>query len=275
MAEEDCDSKIDSKTADRDSTSPRPSTVVPGPEPTLEDEADEVALAGTTPKPASGPKFRVIVGTSAVATGSFCKLVSSMVCKSYGYQRLSPGEVESRLGMGDAGEQANRVLHLAWRVEGDEETLVGCCSSTKQTPWCPRGCGHWGLLVVAVEAQGTGVASALVRAAEGRLRRAGLSQVQIEYEYTCGDAQSERLFAWYEGGLGFSGGSAPTGRTGHTEFRRCRKRLPRQPPEEEDAAMGDDGRACSKTAVSMQSGDAQPATRCWARLLRLYRSLFA
>jgi hypothetical protein len=44
--------------------------------------------------------------------------------------------------------------------------------------------------------QGAGVASALVRAAEGRLAAHGCSSVQIEYDYSPGDPQSERLRAW-------------------------------------------------------------------------------
>lgn len=127
--------------------------------------------------PTLPPPVLVEIGTSALASETFCEEVSAMVNQSYGCMRLSPGEVSSRLAMGDGGKyESNRVLHLAFR----EGSLVGCCSSTLQTPWCPRGCGHWGLLVVAVEAQGTGVGSALVAAAEGRLVEHGLEAVQIE-----------------------------------------------------------------------------------------------
>ena len=80
----------------------------------------------------------VEVGTSALCTGTFAAEVSQMVNEAYGYGRLSPGEVRQRLAMGDAGEHANRVLHVAWRGG----SVVGCCSSTKQVPWCPSGCGH-------------------------------------------------------------------------------------------------------------------------------------
>ena len=78
---------------------------------------------------------------------------------------------------------ANRVLHLAFR----EGHLLGCCSSTLQPPWTPwtepltrscgpgRTCGHWGLLSVHPDAQGTGVASALIAAAERRLLEEGCS----------------------------------------------------------------------------------------------------
>ncbi len=55
--------------------------------------------------------------------------------------------------------------------------------------------GHWGLLAVDPTAQGTGVASALVEAAEDRLRAGGCQYVQIEYEYTEGHPHSQRLEA--------------------------------------------------------------------------------
>lgn len=117
-----------------------------------------------------------------------------------GYGRLSESEVRSRLAKGDAGAHANRVLHVAIR----EGRVVGCCSSTLQPPWTSSGCGHWGLLSVEVASQGSGVASALVDAAEDRLRAAQCRAIQIEYEYTVGDAHSERLRRWYEDKLRFS-----------------------------------------------------------------------
>jgi GNAT superfamily N-acetyltransferase len=202
-----------------------------------------------------------------------------MANRAYGYPRLSPPEVMQRLGMGDDGKDANRVLHVAFRLDpgSGDEILVGCCSSTRQTPWCPRGCGHWGLLVVDVEAQGTGVASALVRAAEQRLRSHGLQSVQIEYEYTRGDPASERLYAWYEGSLGFSGGGPP----GRSEFRRCRKKLaaPREDKGDQTSsgAMQSHGAspfASSKGKEAPHSAVvSKPNVRCWAILLRIYRRL--
>ena len=124
--------------------------------------------------------------------------------------------------MGDAGARANRVLHLAFRDDG---VLVGACSSTYQPPWCEEGCGHWGLVAVAPEAQGGGVASALVRAAELRLAGA-CGEGQIEYEYTVGHAYSERLRQWYETKLGFGcAAGPPRGPEGSTQFRKCRKVL--------------------------------------------------
>ncbi|CAK0880822.1 unnamed protein product, partial [Prorocentrum cordatum] len=145
-----------------------------------------------------------------------------MINDSYGHRRISDREVASRLSHGDRGSCANRVLHLAFR----DGALAGCCSSTIQpgsvfTCCC---CGHWGLLAVAREAQGAGVASALVAAAERRLAAAGCAAVQIEYEYEVGDEFSERLRQWYEGRLGFrclSG--APGSAAGRREFRLCHK----------------------------------------------------
>ena len=91
------------------------------------------------------------------------------------------------LEMGDAGPQANRVLHLAFK--GDE--LVGCASSTFSPGWTPEGCGHWGLLAVDPSHQNSGVATALVIAAERRLATTSAG-IQIEYQYTEGDSFSQR-----------------------------------------------------------------------------------
>mmetsp|Transcript_64101 Transcript_64101/g.181990 ORF Transcript_64101/g.181990 Transcript_64101/m.181990 type:complete len:215 (-) Transcript_64101:249-893(-) len=147
--------------------------------------------------------------------------VVEMVNRAYGHRRTTEAEVHRRIALSNKG--TNRVLHLAYR--GD--TLVGCCSSTIQPPWTCYGCGHWGLMVVDRAAQGSGVASALVEAAEQRLAQAGCSRIQIEYEYTTGDPFSDRLMQWYEGKLGFS---CMTGRPwsrqpGHHEFRICHKRI--------------------------------------------------
>lgn len=178
---------------------------------------------------------QVIIGTARMARErpELVAQLTSMVNRAYaeslrgligarceGYERVDEEEVEERLQMGDAGARANRVLHIALR-KGE---VVGCMSSTFSVGWCEDGCGHWGLLVVDVAAQGTGVASALVFAAEQRLAGA-CHEIQIEYEYTPGDAHSERLLAWYEGKAGFrctSGRSRGAG----TSFRRCRKPIP-------------------------------------------------
>ena len=165
----------------------------------------------------------VLVGTSALVTEEFVFAVRDMVNISYGRQRLSAREVVQRLAMGDDGDDANRVLHLGWR----DGTLVGCCSSTQRVGWAPQGCGHWGLLTVAEGAQGSGVASALVAAAEARLRAAGLNFVQMEYDFEAGDPLSERLYKWYEGKLGFAAlcGRPPPTEAGESEWRSCRKCL--------------------------------------------------
>jgi len=165
----------------------------------------------------------VTIGTSSLASEEFVQRVCEMVNESYGCERLDCEDVLHRLAMGDDAEQANRVLHLAWR----DGALVGCCSSTLAVRWAPRGCGHWGLLVVDEAYRGTGVASALVAAAEHRLREAGLGMVQIEYDCVGGDSLSERLHRWYEGKLGFVALSArpPPSEPGEREWRSCRKQL--------------------------------------------------
>ena len=85
--------------------------------------------------------------------------------------------------------------------------------------------------------QGTGVASALVRAAETRLAGGGCGMVQIEYDYTPGHAHSEKLMSMYEEKLGFTCSSgAPRRRRRvadddddaeppRSQFRRCHKKL--------------------------------------------------
>ena len=79
----------------------------------------------------SGAPITVIIGTSALNSDDFVSEVSTMVNRAYGRCRLDDDDVIDRLAMGDAGEDANRVLHLAWR-SGD---VVGCCSSTLAVGW--------------------------------------------------------------------------------------------------------------------------------------------
>mmetsp|Transcript_68058 Transcript_68058/g.127097 ORF Transcript_68058/g.127097 Transcript_68058/m.127097 type:complete len:247 (-) Transcript_68058:199-939(-) len=163
----------------------------------------------------------VLIGNSQMAASdpSLIKNISGVANRANGYCRFSESEVRRRLAMGDSND-ANRVLHVAF-LSGK---VVGCCSSTLQPPWTGSGCGHWGALAVDPEHQGKGVASALVAAAEGRLLEKGCQHVQIEYEFTPGDVHSERLFSWYEGKLGFSGGPKPCSGS-YCSFRRCRKSL--------------------------------------------------
>jgi len=168
------------------------------------------------------PLVTVQVGTTAMAVEQpeLVKRLASMINGAYGYQRVDRHEVRERMAMGDPGSRANRVIHIAFH----DGTAVGCMSSTFRVPWAEEGCGHWGLLVVDVEMQGQGIATALVAAAEERLAGACV-QIQMEYEYTPGDAYSERLKAWYEGKCGFrcvSNGSRGYG----TQFRKCRKPIP-------------------------------------------------
>lgn len=170
----------------------------------------------------------VCIGSSEMARQipGLVESIVTMVNKSYGYPRLDRHDVIDRLEMGDPGSsRANRVLHLAMRGN----RVLGCMSSTFNVPWAEDGCGHWGLLVVDVEAQGQGIASTLVANAERRL--AGTcTEIQIEYEYTHGDPFSDRLKGWYEGKLGFRCASGRSRGFG-TEFRKCRKKIPAQAQE--------------------------------------------
>ena len=159
----------------------------------------------------------VSIGTEELARSpSFVRELVSMVNRAYGHHRLGEYEARHRLRAGKQRPGRNRVLHVAMR----DGKLVGCCSSTLFTPWCAPGCGHWGLLVVDPAAQGSGVASALVQAAERRLSAEGLTTAGIEYSYRAGEPLSERLLAWYEDRLQYVG---PRHR--ESGFRMCRKRL--------------------------------------------------
>lgn len=155
--------------------------------------------------------------------------IAAMVNASYGRRRVSPAQVVSRLCCGDDAAP-NRVLHLAFR----DGKVVGAVSSTYRTPWTSAGCGHWGLLVVDIASQRSGVATALVAAAEERLTAGGCSHVQIEYHYVEEDAATVRLASWYEGRLGFerhnyyATGKIAGWLIGHkrrTDFRQSRKAL--------------------------------------------------
>merc|ERR1719476_538257 len=125
---------------------------------------------------------------------------STLVSRISRFSGKGEREVSSRLSYGDAGsERANRVMHVAM-LNG---VAVGWCSSSTRG-W--GGDGHWGALAVDPSAQGKGVASALVAAAERRLLDAGCRSVQIEYRFKVGSQSKERLYKWYEGKLGFDGG---------------------------------------------------------------------
>jgi len=151
-----------------------------------------------------------------IATSNMAEEDSTLVSRIVNFSGKSEWEVRHRLAMGDDGEDADRVMHIAlW-----DGVAVGWCSSTPG--WGGFGGeygGHWGALAVAPDAQGKGVASALVKAAEKRLLDAGCDSVQIEYRYIMGNEAKERLYAWYEGKLGFDGGPRRSG------FRCCHKVL--------------------------------------------------
>lgn len=171
-----------------------------------------------------GHEIEVIVGTSEHIQQSLIESICRIVDAAYSgvgkHKRLDQYDAVDRLEMGDAGPQANRVLHLAFK----DRELVGCASSTFSPGWTPDGCGHWGLLAVHPDHQKSGVATALVIAAERRLATI-CGGVQIEYQYTEGDDFSRRLRDWYEGKLKFQGGCLDL-EPGQTIFRRCRKSIP-------------------------------------------------
>eukprot|EP00419_Tripos_fusus_P045454 CAMPEP_0172818516 /NCGR_PEP_ID=MMETSP1075-20121228/13975_1 /TAXON_ID=2916 /ORGANISM="Ceratium fusus, Strain PA161109" /LENGTH=143 /DNA_ID=CAMNT_0013658887 /DNA_START=150 /DNA_END=578 /DNA_ORIENTATION=- len=142
---------------------------------------------------AASQQVLVVIGTSEHASKpTIVEEILRIVNTAFGHQRLTQPEVMQRLAMGDAGSEANRVLHMAFCGE----VLVGCMSSTLQPPWTPRDCGHWGMLAVDPSRQGQGFATALVQAGEQRLAEAGCKQVQIEYHFTVGDPSTERLKSW-------------------------------------------------------------------------------
>lgn len=170
---------------------------------------DALAKLSTDKQPET---IRVVVGNSAMAVqdSSLPDAISRVTMKAGG-KRFSVSEAKRRLSMGDGEPNAGRVLHVAFIGE----QVVGCCSST--VGWSGSSGGHWGALSVDPSVQGLGVASALVDAAETRLLERGCTRVQIEYHYSPGDPESERLRSWYEGRLGFSGSGCG--------FRFCHKRL--------------------------------------------------
>jgi len=161
---------------------------------------------GEKPEPQLA-ELSVVIGTSKMAADM------SFVRRIVNFSGKCDREVRSRLSMGDAGyEGANRLMHVALL----DAVPVGWCSSST-CGW--GGDGHWGALSVDPEVQGRGIASALVKAAERRLLDAGCESVQIEYRFMAGNPAKERLYAWYEGKLGFDGGPKCSG------FRCCHKML--------------------------------------------------
>lgn len=152
--------------------------------------------------------FKVVIGTSQMMDKD-----NILVRRIVNFSGKCEREVRTRLSYGDVGsERANRVMHVALI----NDVPVGWCSSSTSS-W--GGDGHWGALAVDPAAQGKGVASALVAAAEKRLLDAGCQSVQMEYRFTIGDKTKERLYNWYEGKLGFDGGPR------HSGFRVCHKLL--------------------------------------------------
>lgn len=184
---------------------------------------------------------QVVIGTSTLAEQD-----SNILRTIAEFSKFSPGEVRSRLAMGDAEPSANRVLHVAFH----NGKVLGCCSSTISVPWGAGG-AHWGALAVHPAAQGRGVGSALIAAAEGRLLERGCRRVQIEYHYYPGDPESERLRAWYENKLGFAG----SGRGWRCASKKlCESTAAKFVPKQ-IAICGDDAKARSCSVGDSQAAD--------------------
>lgn len=201
------------------------------------DEQLRGAAGGDAAEGASNGDVSVVIGTSRLASErpGLEDRLTDMITRSYqavegtGPRMLQQQPVSVRLQMGDGGSRANRVLHVAFR-NGE---AVGCISSSFATLWTEAGVGHWGLLVVDLAAQGSGVASALVAAAERRLAEE-CNQIHIEYDFFLGRPHSERLRSWYEkcGYVQLGAQPKDEGPPG-SEFCFCRKGIP-----EEEQARG-------------------------------------
>ena len=122
----------------------------------------------------------------------------------------------------------------------------------------------FGLLVAAREAQGTGVASALVAAAESRLRDNGCTAIQIEYEFD-GDTHSQRLYNWYEGKLEFVCGAGPPRAGGGVfglQFRKCRKKISRGAPASSAGETSEAAAGASAAAPAAAPSDRKRKATC-------------
>lgn len=169
--------------------------------------AEVMPAAALIPAHKCTANLSIAIGTSQMAEED-----PTLVRRIMKFSGKYENDVRSRLSYGDVGSRSTRIMHIAF-LDG---IAVGWCSSTT-FGW--GGDGHWGALSVDPAVQGQGIASVLVMAAEKRLLEAGCESIQIEYRFTVGDPAKERLYAWYEGKLGFDGGAKRSG------FRCCHKSL--------------------------------------------------
>ena len=91
--------------------------------------APPAAAASAASAAAASSDIEVSVGTSAdyeadpelpeklaaIINAAYTKALTELLPPGGVYQRTSPDDIENRLDMGDAGVQANRVLHIARR----------------------------------------------------------------------------------------------------------------------------------------------------------------
>jgi ribosomal protein S18 acetylase RimI-like enzyme len=113
------------------------------------------------------------------------------------FTRTSTPEVVQRLHMCSDSRSARKLL-LAF---DSGRRCLGCCSVT--APYGDPRLGEWGLVCVAMEAQGRGVGSLLAAAAEAHCVMRGCDVIQLEYFLADHHRYSARLRGWYCDKLGY------------------------------------------------------------------------
>lgn len=113
------------------------------------------------------------------------------------FTRTSFDEIVSRLQMCSDSRSARKLL-LAF---DSRQNCLGCCSVT--APYGEPRLGEWGLVCVAMRAQGRGIGSRLVAAAEAHCVLRGCDILQLEFFTTEEHRYSTRLRTWYYDKLGY------------------------------------------------------------------------
>lgn len=113
------------------------------------------------------------------------------------FTRTSFNEIVLRLQMCSDPHSARKLL-LAF---DSKRSCLGCCSAT--APYGEPGLGEWGLVCVATQAQGQGIGSLLVAAAEAHCVLRGCDVIQLEYFVAERHGYSARLRSWYFDKLGY------------------------------------------------------------------------
>lgn len=113
------------------------------------------------------------------------------------FTRTSFAEIQWRLRMCSDPGSARKLL-LAF---DSRRSCLGCCSVT--APYGEPRLGEWGLVCVAMHAQGQGIGSRLVAAAEAHCALRGCDVIQLEYFVAEEHEYSMRLLNWYSTKLGY------------------------------------------------------------------------